>query len=128
MSGVRQLPQHPGHAPTPTSEGEGERSFAYPTYSGHPPPFERHRSYPIQYISHPPPHERQYLQHPPPPGPYGADEDGRKKRARGESMSDQISPRRQSTAKTARQESMSSETRPNAPSVLVREKKQVSDR
>lgn len=132
MSTMRQLPQHPGQTPTPTSD-EGERSFAYPPHpSQPPPPFERHRSYPIQYLTHPPPqHERAYYQHhqqqqPPHSGPYDAEEDRRKKRARGESITSQVSPRRQSTSKVARQESMSSETRPTAPSVLVREKKQVS--
>lgn len=158
---MRQLPQRPGQTPTPTPTAEVERPFVYPPYASHPPPpFDRHRSYPLQYITHPPPqheHEARPYFHPPPdmtpqhPYPHengnghshghgsghghgqgqgyapGSGDSG-KKRPRELSISDRedkASPRRQSTSKSVRHESNASEQRPNAPSVLVREKKQV---
>lgn len=136
MSAHRQLPQRPGQTPeTP----DGDRSnFVYPPYGQHPPPFERHRSYPSPYITHPPPpgghQERHYFQPPPELAqrPYGAPGSGPsdKKRPRELSITsrdERTSPRRQSVSGKGRSESNASEQKPNAPSVLVREKKQASD-
>lgn len=143
MPTMRQLPQRPGQTPTPAPPSDADRQFIYPL--SHPPAFDRYQSYPSHYVTHPPPqhdhgpyitypngdpqHGHGHLRRSRPehgPGEPRPDDYGKKRPLSNSDREDNISPRRQSTSKSARHESNASENRPHAPSVLVREKKQVS--
>lgn len=155
MSTTRPLPQRPGQTPSepdggfvyppyPRSQPPFERHHSFPIPQS-----------PGMYggpVTHPPPgHDRGYFHPPPDPHvrPYtvpngypesngrtpmvetnGVNGEGKKKRPRELSLSGREaeqapSPRRPSTSKPSKPDSGSSDTKP-APSVLVREKKQVS--
>jgi hypothetical protein len=149
MSTTRPLPQRPGQTPP-----EPDRGFVYPHYPRTQPPFERQHSFPSpgMYggpVTHAPlVHDRSYFHPPPDPHmrPYTVPNEypesngrtngpemngeGKKKRPRELSLSSREpeqapSPRRLSTSRPSKPDSGSVDVKP-APSVLVREKKQVS--